>query len=63
MLYSFRWTAPELGTPMAAIRHTWDTRKRVEGVECQYYQDERITGSEYSALITSVGSSQASGLY
>lgn len=61
-MYSFRWTAPELGTPFAAIRHQYDTRKRVDGLELQYYQDEKITGSEYGALLLGVGSAQANGL-
>jgi hypothetical protein len=61
-MYSFRWTSPELGTPMAAIRHEFDTRKRVSGVEVQYYQDEKVTGPEYGCMIVGVGSAQANGL-
>ena len=61
-MYSFRWTAPELGAPMAAIRHAFDTRRKVEGVELSYYQDEKITGSEYGVLLAGVGSAQANGL-
>lgn len=60
--YSFRWTAPELGTPMAVIRHPFESRTRVDGIELQYYQDERVTGSEYGVLISGVGSSQSGGL-
>lgn len=61
-MYSFRWTSPELGTPLAVIRHPYDTRRRVEGIEMQYYQDERITGSDYGVLLLGVGSAQANGL-
>jgi hypothetical protein len=61
-MYSFRWTAPELGTPFAVIRHPYNTRTKVDGIEAQYYQDEKITGSEYGALIVGVGSAQANGL-
>ena len=61
-LYSFRWTAPELGQPMAAIRHDFNTRERIDGIEVQYYQDERVVGSDYSAMIVGVGSAQANGL-
>jgi len=61
-MYSFRWTAPELGTPLAVIRHPYDTRKKIDGIEMQYYQDEKITGSEYGALLVGVGSAQANGL-
>jgi len=60
--YSFRWSAPELGVPMAAIRHEFESRSRVDGVEVQYYQDERITGAEYGVLLTGVGSAQSNGL-
>lgn len=56
-MYSFRWTSPLLGTPMAAIRHEFDSRDRVDGIECQYYQDEKITGSEYGVMLTAVDSS------
>jgi hypothetical protein len=61
-MYSFRWTAPELGTPLAVLRHPYDTRKKVEGVEVSYYQDERITGFDYASLLLGVGSAQANGL-
>jgi hypothetical protein len=60
--YAFRWTAPELGAPMATIRHDFASRERVDGVEVQYYQDEKITGVEYSAMLAGVGSAQANGL-
>lgn len=61
-MYSFRWTSPELGVPMAVQRHPYDTRRKVEGIEVGYYQDEKITGSEYGALLLGVGSAQANGL-
>jgi hypothetical protein len=61
-MYSFRWTAPELGTPMGVTRHEFETRSKVEGIELAYYQDEKVTGGEYSAIITGVGSAQANGL-
>jgi hypothetical protein len=61
-MYSFRWVASELGSPFAAVRHEFASRERVDGVEVQYYQDEKITGSEYSAMLLGVGSAQATGL-
>jgi hypothetical protein len=61
-MYSFRWTNPDLGVPFAAIRHEFDTRKKVDGIEVGYYQDEQITGSAFSAILTGVGSAQANGL-
>jgi len=60
--YTFRWTDPLLGAPLTVLRHPYDTRKRIEGIEMQLYQDERITGSEYGALLRGVGSAQANGL-
>lgn len=60
-MYSFRWVASELGTPFAAIRHQFETRKKVDGLEVSYYQDERVTGGEYGALFAGVSSAQANG--
>jgi hypothetical protein len=61
-MYSFRWTAPELGSPFAAIRHEFASRERVDGIELQYYQDEKVTGVEYAAMLAGVGSAQSNGL-
>lgn len=61
-MYSFRWTSPLLGVPFAVIRHPFDSKTRIEELECSYYQDERITGSAYGALLLGVGSAQTNGL-
>jgi len=61
-MYSFRWTNPLLGEPMAVIRHPFDSRAGVEGIEVRYYQDEKITGSDYGALLLGVGSAQSNGI-
>lgn len=61
-MYSFRWTSPLLGVPFAVIRHPFDSKTRIEELEVSYYQDERITGSAYGALLLGVGSAQANGL-
>lgn len=61
-MYSFRWTNPQLGVPMAVTRYPYDGRKKVDGMEVSYYQDEKITGSEYGCLLLGVGSAQANGL-
>lgn len=60
-MYSFRWAAPGLPN-LVAERHPYDSKKKVETVEVGYYQDEKITGSAYGALLLGVGSSQANGL-
>lgn len=61
-MYAFRWTASELGAPFGIIRHEFDTRAKVDGMEASYYQAEKVTGSEYGAILTGVGSAQATGL-
>jgi hypothetical protein len=61
-MYSFRWTSPLLGVPFAVIRHPFDSKTRIEEIEVSYYQDERITGSAYGALLLGVGSAQSNGL-
>lgn len=61
-MYAFRWTNPDLGVPFGAIRHEFDTRKKVDGLELSYYQDEKVTGPEYGVLLAGVGSAQAAGL-
>lgn len=56
-MYSFRQEVP--GVPsMVAERHPYDSRRKVETVEVGYYQDEKITGSDYGALLLGVGSAQ-----
>lgn len=61
-MYSFRWSNPILPTPLVVERHPYDTRKKVETIEAGYYQDERITGSDYAVKIGGVNSAQANGL-
>jgi hypothetical protein len=61
-MYSFRWANPILGTPMGVIRHEFESREGIEGIEVRYYQDERVTGSEYGVLVAGVGSAQSNGL-
>ncbi len=55
-MYSFRWNRPGLPS-MTAERHPFDPKKKSEEIEVGYYQDEIITGSEYSYLLTAVNSS------
>lgn len=61
-MYSFRWNNPALPTPLVVERHPYDTRKKVETIEAGYYQDERVTGSDYAVKIGGVNSGQANGL-
>jgi len=55
-MYSYRWTPT--GVPnMQAERHPYDPKTKTEEVEVGYYQDEKITGSEYAFLLLAVNSS------
>ena len=59
-MYSFRWTNPVLPSPMTVFRHPYDTKRRIETIEVDYYQDERITGADYAvSLLTNVASGAA----
>lgn len=61
LMYSFRQDVP--GVPsLAAERHPYDSRRKVETVEVGYYSDEQVVGAPYGALLLGVGSSQATGL-
>lgn len=55
-MYSFRWSAPGLPN-MQVERHPYDPKRKSEEVEVGYYQDEKVTGSEYGFLLLAVGSS------
>lgn len=55
-MYSFRWAVPGLPN-MQAERHPFDPKTKSEEVEVGYYQDEKITGSEYGFLLVAVNSS------
>ena len=54
--YSFRWASAGLPN-MQVERHPYDSRTKSEEVEVGYYQDEKITGSEYGFLLAAVNSS------
>lgn len=61
-MYSFRWQAPGLPAALAVERHPYDSKRKVESIECGYYQDEKVTSAALGALILGVGSAQANGL-
>lgn len=55
--YSFRWNLP--GMPaMMAERIPMDRRTKAEYLEVGYYQDEKITGSDFAAMLIAVNSQQ-----
>lgn len=49
--YSFRWSAPGLPN-MQVERHPFDPKKKVDEIEVGYYQDEVVTASALSYLLT-----------
>ncbi len=54
-MYSYRWTPT--GVPsLTAERHPFDAKTKTEEVEIGYYQDEKITASEYAFLLLAVNS-------
>jgi hypothetical protein len=55
-MYSFRWATGGLPN-MQAERHPFDSKTKTEEVEVGYYQDEKITGSEYAFMLDAVNSS------
>lgn len=55
--YSFRWTGEGLSELNIKV-HPYDDVIQAEEIESGYYQDEKITGKEYSFLIRAVNSSQ-----
>ena len=60
-MYSFRQNVP--GVPsLVAERHPYDSRRKVETVEVGFYQDEKVTGSPYAALLLGVTVSASGGL-
>jgi hypothetical protein len=60
-MYSFRWAASGLPN-MTVERHPYDSTRKIETIEVGYYQDEKITGSDYGSLFSGVGSAQSGGL-
>lgn len=60
-MYSFRWSGGGLPN-MTVERHPFDARKKTETIEVGYYQDEKVTGSAYGALLLGVGSAQSNGI-
>lgn len=54
-MYSFRWRRPGIPDMQAEI-HPFDAKKKAEEVEVGYYQDEKVTGTNLSFLLTHVTS-------
>jgi hypothetical protein len=55
-MYSFRWAEGSLPN-MQAERHPFDRKTKTEEVEVGYYQEEKVTGSEYGFSLLAVNSS------
>jgi hypothetical protein len=61
-MYTFRWQNPALPAPLVIERHPYDSRKKIETIEAGYYQDEKVTGTAFAALLSGVGSAQSNGI-
>lgn len=55
--YSFRWNLPGMPAMMAERIPIGTDRTKSEYVEVGYYQDEKITGSDFAAMLVAVNSS------
>lgn len=51
---AFRWTDPKLGVPMAVERWPYDRKRKAEGLEVGYYQDEKIVATDLNMRIESI---------
>ena len=51
---AFRWTDPKLGVPMAVERWPYDRKRKSEGLEVGYYQDEKIVATDLNMSIASI---------
>lgn len=59
-MYQFDWRAPGLPARYTVMRHPYETRRRVDGIEVTEYADERVTGVDYAfRLLTNVASGAA----
>lgn len=56
--YTYRWAVAGIPS-LVAERLPYDAKRKVHEIEVSYYQDERVTGSEYGFLIQSVNSNGA----
>lgn len=54
--YSIRWNAPGLPN-MKVERHPYNSRTKSEEIEVGYYQDEKLTATEYGFLLVACNSS------
>lgn len=61
-MYSFRWQQAALPAPLVVERMPYDPKMKVERIEAGYYQDEKVTGTSFGALLLGVGSAQSNGI-
>lgn len=51
---AFRWTDPKLGVPMAVERYPYDGKRKAEGLQVGYYQDEKIVSTDLNWRVASI---------
>ncbi len=53
-LQAFRWTSPLFNTPFAVQRYPFDPKKKVYGIEVNYYQAEKVVSSDLAIRVSSL---------
>lgn len=61
-MYGFDWRGPGLPARFTIMRHPYNSRTRVDGIEVTEYADEKVTGSDYAIRIITNAASGAAGL-
>ncbi len=61
-MYGFDWRGPGLPARFTVMRHPYNSRTRVDGIEVTEYADEKVTGSDYALRIITNAASGAAGL-
>lgn len=51
---AFRWTSPMFNTPFAVQRYGFDEKRKVQGFEISYYQDEKVVSPDLATRIINV---------
>lgn len=51
---AMRWTDPKLGVPMAVERYPYDRKRKAEGLEVGYYQDEKVVATDLNWRVASI---------
>jgi hypothetical protein len=53
-LQAFRWTSPLFNVPFAVQRYPFDPKKKMYGIEVNYYQAEKVVSSDLAIRVSSL---------